>query len=196
MKRICVDTNILGWFYKGTGNPDDEDNVERAQYLFQWFSESNMEVVIPSIVLAEMLCDISDSDEREEATSYLSSEYEVIQFDTLCALEYSRLRIIYEEKNREQFSHPENTPKCKILNDYLICAAAISDKCDVIFTNNVRDFSKFANSEIPILSLEYVDEIKAEKKKKAEQLAIEKQIEKEKEEFGKLQFPDDEERQG
>jgi predicted nucleic acid-binding protein len=149
-------------------------------------SDNENEVIIPAIVLAEMLCDLPSKKEREDAVSYISTSYEVMEFDVMCSLEFSRLRIIYDEKNKEQFAHPENTPKCKVLNDYLICASAIEKDCDAIFTNNEKDFEKFANNEIPIYSLKHVDTIKEEE----QQIKIQRE---QRESFGTIQFPDNEE---
>lgn len=185
MRKACIDTNILGWFVKGYTSDDDEVKLEKSRFLFEWLEEQQVNVVIPSLVVGEMMSDVEDEGERERISDFVSANFEVLQHDIMSARQFAGMRIELDKKNVKQYRHQNNVPKCRMINDYNICSVALSNNCDVIFTNNTKDFEVFLNDKIPVFSLDYVDIIKKDiadkedeeklKAEEAERIIIEKE---------------------
>ena len=62
MKKVCVDTNILIWYIKKECTKGQEDMLEKAEYLFDYFERSEILIVIPSLVVAELLGNVEDEE--------------------------------------------------------------------------------------------------------------------------------------
>ncbi|HEX8576994.1 MAG TPA: type II toxin-antitoxin system VapC family toxin [Flavobacterium sp.] len=166
MKKVCIDTNILIWYMKGQSTSiGQEDFPEKADYLFNYLSNNEIIVVIPSIVIGELLGNVEDDEERESHFDFISENFEIAQYDVLSARKYAELRLKLSKTNAKQYATEKNIPKCQITNDYNICSIAISSGCDTIFSHNLKDFEKFADHQIQILTLDYVDILKLEELK-------------------------------
>ncbi len=162
MKKVCLDTNILVWGVKETANAGQEINIPRAKFLFEYFDAKKITVVIPSLVLGELLSNVTDVDEAERIFDYISANFEILQHDVLSARVFARKRIQLDAKNIKQYLQENHVPKCRMINDLNICSMAIASECDGIFTNNLRDFQKFMDGEIPIYDIEHSDVLKAQ----------------------------------
>ena len=162
MKKVCVDTNILIWYIKKECTKGQEDMLEKAEYLFDYFERSEILIVIPSLVVAELLGNVEDEEKREEFFDYITANFEIAQHDIVSARKYIKLRLELSKKNAKSYASSNGIPKCQMINDYNICSVAISSGCDAIFSHNLQDFEKFANHEIDIFTLDYVDELKAQ----------------------------------
>lgn len=162
MKKVCVDTNILVWYIKRLATKGQEDYIQKADYLFEYFEKKNITIVIPSIVLAELLGSMEDEDIRDHYFDYMNENFEIAQYDIVSARIYADLRVKLSETNAKSYAHENNIPKCMMINDYNICAVALSSGCDAIFSHNLKDFEKFIDHQIPIFTLDYVDKLKAE----------------------------------
>lgn len=159
MKKVCVDTNMLIWYIKRQCTQGQEDCLVKAEYLFNYFQDKNIEVVIPSLVVAELLGNVEDEDEREGYFDYMSENFQIAQHDVLSARKFAELRLKLTKANEANYAKG-NTPKCQITNDYNICSVALSSGCDAIFSHNLKDFEKFVEHQIPIYTLDYVEELK------------------------------------
>lgn len=58
MKRVCLDNHILIWGVRGYATPGQEDRVERARDLFVELDESDAQVIVPAVVVAEFLAGV------------------------------------------------------------------------------------------------------------------------------------------
>lgn len=195
MKKVCIDTDILGWFVKKEASDIQKANIEKSEFLFKWFEEKKINVVIPSIVVAETLSNVLEEFKREEICDYINDNFEVLQFDIISARIFAEIQI-GKAKKREALSEyraKNEVPKCKMKNDWNIASIALSNNCDAIFSNNKKDFVKFLEKDIiPIFDLEFVDSKKAEiaEKERLEKEAFEAEEAKKKEVLeGKL-FPE------
>lgn len=167
MKKICVDTDIFGWFVKKTSNEGQEDNITKAEWLFNWFFEEKIKVVIPSLVVAEILSGVHDEDKREEISDFICDNFEILQFDIISARIFSDIQIEkYRGNGKErlqQYRNQNSVPSCAMKNDWSIASCAISNNCQAIFTNNSRDYKKFVGEDrLQIYDLSFVDEKKKE----------------------------------
>jgi predicted nucleic acid-binding protein len=162
MKKVCVDTNILVWYVKRTATEGQEENIEKSDFLFQYFEHKKIKVVVPSLVVGELMCNVSDDEKRDQIFDYIQEHFEIVQHDVRSAREFSRLRVSLDRKQAKDFAKQIDVPNCRMLNDHNICAVALSNDCDAIFSHNLKDFDKFNNNEIPIYTLDYVEELKKE----------------------------------
>ncbi|CAZ98718.1 type II toxin-antitoxin system VapC family toxin [Zobellia galactanivorans] len=165
MKKVCLDTNILVWYIKRQATKGQEGFIPKVDYLFKHFEKKNITIVIPSIVLAELLGSVADEDKRDEYFDYLNSNFEIAQYDIVSSRQYADLRAKLSKKNAKQYANKKSVPKCMMINDYNICAVALSSGCDAIFSHNLKDFEKFIDHRIPIYTLDYVDKLKKEEEK-------------------------------
>lgn len=160
MKKVCLDTNILVWYIKRQATTGQEGFIPKADYLFEYFERKNIIVVIPSLVLAELLGNVEDEDKRDEYFDYMSSNFDIAQYDIVSSRYYADLRAKLTKTNAKEYAKKNNIPKCMMTNDYNISAVALSSGCDAIFSHNLKDFEKFIDHQIPIYTLDYVDKLK------------------------------------
>lgn len=170
MKKVCVDTNMLIWYIKRQCTKGQEDYLDKADYLFNYLEKNDIQIVIPSVVVAELLGNVEDEDEREKYFDYISENFEIAQHDVVSARRFVGLKVKLLKTNAEQYRKQNNIPKCQITNDQNICCVALSSGCDTIFSHNLKDFEKFANHEINILTLDYVDTLKMEEEQNKNKL--------------------------
>lgn len=159
MKKVCVDTNMLIWHLKRQATKGQEGNIEKSDRLFAYFQKKGIIIVVPSLVVGELMCNVTDEDERERIFDFISSHFEIVPHDTKAARVFSRLRITLDRNTIKEHADQNNIPKCRMVNDHNICAVAIASDCNAIFSHNLKDFDKFNNGEIPIYTLDFVDTI-------------------------------------
>ncbi|MCF6133443.1 type II toxin-antitoxin system VapC family toxin [Flavobacterium wongokense] len=169
MKRVCVDTNMLIWYIKRQCTEGQEDCLVKAEWLFNYFERKKIDVVIPSIVVAELLAHVEDEEEREGYFDFINDNFEVAQHDIRSARKYVKLMQQLIANNAGDYAKDKGVKKFQLTNDYNICSVALSSDCDAIFSHNLKDFEQFANHQIPIFTLDYVDVLKREEE--AEDLA-------------------------
>lgn len=162
MKKVCLDTNILVWGVKETANAGQEKNIPRAKFLFEYFDAKKITVIVPSLVLGELMGNVTDDDEREKIFDYISKNFQVVMHDTVASIEFAKMRVSLDAKNIKQYANTNSIPKCRMINDYNICSVAVADGCDAIFTHNLKDFEKFIDGKMPIYDIEHSDVLKAQ----------------------------------
>ena len=93
MNRICIDTDILGWAIKGYTSDGDDSKIEKARQLIKYFKDEKSTILIPSIVVGELMSDVSDEDERERISDYISENFYVAQYDIITARIFADIRV-------------------------------------------------------------------------------------------------------
>lgn len=161
---------MLVWYVKREATIGQESFIAKADELFNYFESEKIRVVVPSLVVGELMCNVADETKREEIFDFISDNFEIIQHDVLSAREFARLRISSDRESAKAYANSNSIPKCRMINDHNICAVALSNKCDAIFSHNLKDFEKFNNGEIPIYTLDYVDTIKANNDRERQRL--------------------------
>lgn len=51
MNRVCIDTDILGWAIKGYTTDGEDEKIEKAKYLIEYFNQEKITIYIPSTLL-------------------------------------------------------------------------------------------------------------------------------------------------
>lgn len=153
-KKVCVDSNVLGWFIKGYASNGQEGYILKARLLFKKYFEEQVIIFVPSIVVAEVIKDVSDPNKRDEILTFISENFEVGSFDIICSAEYATLFNEMSEKSFSTYRDENNVPKWKMKEDWMIAVEAKINNCSEIITHNKKDFKNFIGDYIPVYDLD------------------------------------------
>lgn len=153
-KKVCVDSNVLGWYVKGYATSGQEVYILKARLLFKKYQDDNVIIFIPSIVVAEVINDVSDPAKRDEILTFISENFEVGSFDIICSAEYATLFNEMSEKSFSTYRDENNVPKWKMKEDWMIAVEAKINNCSEIITHNKKDFKAFIGDYLPIFDLD------------------------------------------
>ncbi|MBN4058970.1 type II toxin-antitoxin system VapC family toxin [bacterium AH-315-J04] len=142
---VAVDTNILVWGIRLEG---DEDKVKRAKWLFQDFDDSNAQVVIPSIALAEYLVPY-DSHVHSDVVGPLAKRFIIAPFDVKCASLGARL--FKEGLKRRKIGTPYDRKIIK--SDALVVATAYVHGARTFYSDDARCRKLAAQTNMTVKSL-------------------------------------------
>lgn len=147
---ICLDTHILIWGIKQQASPGQENMIHRAKNLLYTLEDSHSQVIVPSLVLAELLMPVEEKD-YGKLLAEISKAFMIVPFDAQAALHYASLWKHWRKKNFEQIG--ENKPtRAKMKTDFMIVATAISRKAECIYSADT-DIDKFAEGHIEVRKL-------------------------------------------
>lgn len=159
MRKVCVDSNFLVWAIKERASAGQEYLIPIAKKVVEYLDQNKIEIVVPSLVVAELLSDIEDDDTRDLLADVISNNFRVIQYDVLCAKEFASLRVKMDKGVMKEHRVSNNIHQSRLKADYNICASAIATNCDAIITNNKKDFLKYSDGKIPIYTLEDMEKL-------------------------------------
>lgn len=146
-KIVCFDTNILVWGIKQESTTGQEQNIKKAAHLISTCSENGSTVIIPSIVVAELLCGVVDSKRREQILRGMSG-FRIVPFDTRAALLYAK---VWTEDARKRAKPLEVTrPETKA--DSMIVATAMAHGATIIYSHDIG-MGVFAKGHIEVREL-------------------------------------------
>lgn len=155
MGTVCFDTNVLIWAIKKQASEGQEINIPRANALINHLRKNKKEIIIPSIVLAECCCNMTQRQKLQFA-DLIKKNFILVPFDNQCAVEYasiidSKLAMAKTIRNNQKL----DVPNYKIKSDYLIVACAKANGAKIIYSHdkNLKLFSEgiIEVSEIPSL---------------------------------------------
>lgn len=127
----AVDTNILIWWIRETATPSQEEMVKRAGWLFEFFDEEDVEVMIASITLAEFLTG-SDAKGRARERQVAEESLIVQPFDARAAEKAAELWSI--GRSLPEYQDQRNVLKA----DLLIVAAAVTGGASRIYSHDAK----------------------------------------------------------
>jgi predicted nucleic acid-binding protein len=140
---ICIDTCILIWAIREHVQPGREDMIPRSKALIKDYADRSIQIMIPSIVLAEYLAEFDEQDQVVHR-KIIADNFFIVPFDNAAAWEAG---LLYD-KARVKAVKANGTPKQCVHADLKIIATAIAAKATHIFTDNVKDFTSLANGKI------------------------------------------------
>jgi predicted nucleic acid-binding protein len=143
MSLVCFDTNFVIWGFKRQSEPAQKENISKAQHLLRDLEISKTQIMIPTMVLAEVLSNASAGDHHEFIQT-ITTRCIIGPFDTRAAIHYSRMW-----RSRLP-AVPYTREVAKI--DYMIAAVALAMGCRTIYTDD-PGFRMFAQPHIPIISM-------------------------------------------
>lgn len=88
-RKVALDTCVLGWALRDKYTESDKAKKIRAERFFARLKEEKATIVVPSVVLFELLCVYSDSEEDTEAKiqflDKLSKHCQIADLDIIAA---------------------------------------------------------------------------------------------------------------
>src|SRR5438034_7627673 len=87
---ICIDSQIIIWGIKKQHTNGQESMVERAETFFKWADENEHEILIPTVVVAEVLAP-EPTEVRVRYLDVLNGGFMIVNFDTKAALKYAQI---------------------------------------------------------------------------------------------------------
>jgi predicted nucleic acid-binding protein len=124
---VSVDTNVLIWGIRKQGPPDKRTH---AGYLFRQLDadrdergENNVQIIIPTIVLAEFITPVRSREERERVIGELGKRFLIEPFDEQDAALAATLWH-FGKGSRQKHSPPRDGQRVVLRADTMIVATA------------------------------------------------------------------------
>lgn len=143
--KICIDSNVFIHGIKR--NTGQDDLIEKAEYFFEWVQEEKHEIIIPTVVIAEILA----PEPLEKYPVYMdiiNRSFIVSDFDSRAATQYGIL-LMNKIEEVKKIADEKGIPKNRVKVDHQIIACAIIHGADRILTNDVG-LMTFGNTHIEI----------------------------------------------
>ena len=137
MNKVFVDTNILLDYYL------NRPGADAAEFLIRYSIAGRISLFASTLTFATFAYVIKRGHTKEEVYTMLDVVERCIN-----ALSMDRQQL------RNAIDHP-----CKDFEDMLQYQCAVANGCDVIITNNIKDFAEF--SSLPLYTAEdFINELK------------------------------------
>src|SRR5688572_26461735 len=128
----CIDTNIFIHGIKQ--NSGQQELIDRASYLFNWIDQNKHQVLIPSIVIAEVL----SAEPLEKYPVYLdiiNKGFQIANFDSRAASQYG-IMFMNRIDELKKIADENGIDKQKMKTDHLIIASAVAYGADRIYSHD------------------------------------------------------------
>jgi predicted nucleic acid-binding protein len=144
MGLVCFDTHMIIWGIQGlNGTPGQEERIKKAEYLISLCEKDDVTIMVPSIVLAEVLCAL-DTRLHAEVAKLMNYRFMVPPFDGQAALQFAK--IWQNKKPIPDISRQE------MKADYMIIATALARKAECIYSED-KKLKNFAQDYIEVKPL-------------------------------------------
>lgn len=148
----CIDSNIFIWGIKRAPSQGQESMIARAEYLFQWMDENKHQVMIPTIVLAEVLAP-EPLEKYPVLMEKISKNFMVVDFDARAASRYGQLFMNRLDEVKKVAKENE-IEKQKMKIDHLIISCALVHGASCIYSNDIG-LKAFGNNFIEVRDLPF-----------------------------------------
>ncbi len=148
---VCLDTNISGWVFRDDAPPEDpimRQNYEQSHRLVKVLQRSGYQIMLPSVVFAELLCVFPPDVQNAKYAELMSLNIHVTNFDVATAMQLSR--ILYRRYYDQGRSYRDFTTKQHMKYDSMILAMAIEHGAECFYTTD-HDFHNYDIEDIEIL---------------------------------------------
>lgn len=123
--------------------------ILRAQDLIHTLEKSRSQVIVPSMVLAELLMPVSEAD-YGKLFSELNRKFMIVPFDAQAAFHFATL---WKKHKQRQPTTDQNKPtRAKMKTDFMIVATAIARKANCIYSAD-GDVKNFAQDYLEVRKL-------------------------------------------
>lgn len=151
----CFDTDVVSCYL--VQKPGDTHWVEqnrRAKSLFDLLKKEKTDFYIPSIVLMEVLLAFPEPDRRYDIHKKLLEIFKIANFTPHCAEVVPEL--LFNNGFKElSTTLPRKEREC-IKEDNKILATALCLGAKTLYTNNKKDYQKWADGRISLVSLDEI----------------------------------------
>lgn len=147
---FCIDANTFIWGIKKIATAGQESMIQRAEYLFQMADEQKHQIMIPTVVLAEVLAP-EPLEKYPVLMEVIQKNFIVADFDARAA---SRYGVLFMNKIEEL---KKTAKKSKVSNqqmkiDHLIIATALVHNASCIYSHD-PGLKAFASRYIEVKDL-------------------------------------------
>jgi predicted nucleic acid-binding protein len=87
---VCIDSQVIIWGIKHQSTDGQEDMKERASDFFQWVDKNDHEIIIPTVIIAEVLAP-EPPEIRGRYLEILNKNFIIVNFDSRAALKYAEI---------------------------------------------------------------------------------------------------------
>ncbi|NJL57616.1 PIN domain-containing protein [bacterium] len=87
---VCFDTHVIIWGIKREATAGQEGKIAQAESLISSCEENKINIMIPSIVFAEVICNL-DSKLQNELSAVMTRRFIIPPFDTRAALYFAQM---------------------------------------------------------------------------------------------------------
>lgn len=149
MDLVCFDTHVIIWGIRGKATPGQENRIEKAQYLINSCEKNGTKMMIPSVVVAEVLCAL-DSKSHSAVSELMHRSFIVPPFDTQAATYFAKMW-----RNKKQVKD-KAVSRAEMKADFMIAATALSRGASCIYSEDAG-LRKFAQDYISVKPLPNVE---------------------------------------
>lgn len=144
---VCIDSQICVWGIKGKSSPDQEHMIPKAERFFHYLDENKIEVLIPTIVLAEILMP-EPKEIHPEYMEVISKHFIIAPFDERSAMKYAEILNVRLEEAKD-YAKDNAIRREKMKMDHAIVATAIIHGCSCIYSHD-KGLASFAKDLIEV----------------------------------------------
>ncbi len=149
----CFDTSFISYlFVTKSQEPDLERKRRKTEGFINQLRKSKSTLCLSSIVVSELLLAFPDKNERKNVLELILRQFQISSYDAQCAERAAEL--LFDNGYQESRNKSQTKERNYVKEDVKIFAVAMNDNATHFFTNDIKHFSKYANSQIKILSLE------------------------------------------
>lgn len=152
MKRYCIDNHLLIWGIREHADPGQEEMIPRTKHFFEQCKKDKIQIVVPSVVLAELLTAI-DTKHHLMVNNLINSAFFVLPFDSISSVAFARLwRERQESGAIEKLKSEAGAKRQELKADCMIVASSLAHKVDAIYSHD-ETLRKFSNGTVPVLEI-------------------------------------------
>jgi predicted nucleic acid-binding protein len=155
-RLVCFDSIVVIWGIKKKSTEGQEDMIIKTEKFISHLDKSSTQILIPSVVLAEILSTES-KENQNKFLKIISSNFIIGDFNKLTAKIFAELfneNIEFDKKIRTE----NEIRKDKMKLDYMIVASAIEHNASCIYSNDKKHLERFAKDKIKILDIPSIPE--------------------------------------
>ncbi|NOY42802.1 MAG: type II toxin-antitoxin system VapC family toxin [Planctomycetes bacterium] len=142
---IALDTNVLVWGIRKVSCPTRPDLIDRCVQLIRDHKARHIEIMIPSIVLAEFLTG-QDPVSQRSVKEIIGKAFFIAPFDAKAAVIAAEL---FDKQEFDAAKQESEVGRQCLKADYKILATAIAHGASAIYAND-QHFIKFADGKIVV----------------------------------------------
>ena len=151
MDLVCFDTQIIIWGIKKQATPGQEGNIDKARHLIQTCEKDGTEIMIPSVVVAEVLCALKPR-LHIEFSAIIHKRFIIPPFDTQAALKFAEIW-----QKRKAAKGDSKISRAEMKADFMITATAVVGGAECIYSEDAG-LKKFAQDYINVRPLPSIAE--------------------------------------
>lgn len=146
----CIDSNTFIWGIKKKAVEGQEEMIPRAEHLFEWLEEQGHQILIPTVVIAEVLAP-EPLEKYPVLMDIINKSFMVVDFDVRAASRYGQL-FMNKISTVKKTAKKNNVPAQKMKIDHLLISCALIHGAACIYTTD-KGLRAFGENYIDIRDL-------------------------------------------